>query len=60
MREKNADAISTSVAVNAVCECDGRSSLMPRVHLDRDAGEGPVVGDSATSHDSTEARAESG
>jgi len=39
MRDKNADTISTTVAVNAVCACEGRSIPTPRAHLDRD-GEG--------------------
>jgi len=39
MCERKAEVISTRVAVKTVCACVGRSSLMPRVHLER-AGTG--------------------
>ena len=52
MRERNVEAISTSVAVKAVCVCEGRSSPTPRAHLDRAAGEGSIGENSATGLDS--------
>jgi hypothetical protein len=39
MRDRNVEAISTIVAVNAVCACEGRSIPTPRAHLDRAGGE---------------------
>ena len=44
MRDRNVDAISTMVAVNAVCACDGRSNPKPRAHLERAEGEDWVEG----------------
>jgi hypothetical protein len=35
MRDRKVEAISTSVAVKAVCACEGRSNPRPRAHLDR-------------------------
>ena len=52
MRDRKVEAISTSVAVKAVCACDGRNNPRPRAHLDRVAGEGSVEGHSATGLDS--------
>jgi len=34
MRDRKVEAISTRVAVKAVCACEGRSNPMARVHLD--------------------------
>lgn len=38
MRERNDEAISSSVAANTVCVCDGRKNPIARDHLDRVAG----------------------
>jgi len=35
MRDRNVEAISTRVAVKAVCAYEGRSNPRPRAHLDR-------------------------
>src|ERR1035437_8467331 len=53
MCEKNAEAISTRVAVKTVCACEGRSKPHPRVHLLRAGTGGWVEGCSATTVDST-------
>ena len=34
MRDRNVDAISTTVALNAECACDGRSIRSARAHRD--------------------------
>lgn len=53
MRDRKADAISTRVAVKAVCAYDGRSNPAARDHLVRTGGAGSVEGLPATEVDST-------
>ncbi len=40
MRDRKVDAISTTVAENAVCACEGRSTPSTRVHRDCGGGKG--------------------
>jgi hypothetical protein len=39
MRDRKTDTINTTVALNAVCACDGRIIPIARIHLDRAGGE---------------------
>jgi hypothetical protein len=45
-RDKNVETISTTVAENTECACDGRSRRSPRVHLDGAAPDA-LVGDTS-------------
>jgi hypothetical protein len=40
IRDRKVDAMSTTVAENAVCACEGRSIHTPRAHRDFDGGSG--------------------
>jgi len=39
IRDRKVDAISRTVAVKAVCACEGRNNPTPRAHQDCGAGE---------------------
>ncbi len=53
MRERNVDAINTTVAVKAVCACEGRSAPRARAHPDCGVRKGSVEGELSTYIDST-------
>src|SRR5260370_37520770 len=54
MRDRKVEAISTTVAVKAVCACDGRIAPSARAHRDCGGRKGSVEDELFTCLDSTE------